>query len=298
MSHSIRRHRLFPLIHIFAAFRCRLGQAPTVGAHTSATLPSALSCRCGTVLEPAARVVCRVMSSSFARWPRRLDLASSSPPRIQMNLALAISTCPRSAPRRLVGASWGLPRRTRPAPTDPGTARRFSAPAVHSRWAAWSCGRWLSRKPASSVGGLSMGVPASSPACGPRPLHLGHLTGALDNWVRLRTRTSATSAWYGTRSPRLREAGGHRENILEVAHRGVSRARPSRSSCHQSHVPEHAELHLLLSMLTPAGLARRCRATRNQQQQLSDRDLRRTASRVPRCRAPTSSSTGRRGAGG
>ena len=41
----------------------------------------------------------------------------------------------------------------------------------------------------------------------------------------------------------------------------------------QSHVPEHAELHLLLSMVTPLGWLERVPSFKDQQEQLKDRDL-------------------------
>src|SRR4051812_23059237 len=41
----------------------------------------------------------------------------------------------------------------------------------------------------------------------------------------------------------------------------------------QSHVPEHAELHLLLSMITPLGWLERVPSYKDQQEQLKEKDL-------------------------
>ena len=57
----------------------------------------------------------------------------------------------------------------------------------------------------------------------------------------------------------------------------------------QSHVPEHAELHLLLSMITPLGWLERVPSYKDQQEQLRRRTSPPTGSSATRCcRAPTS----------
>jgi tryptophanyl-tRNA synthetase len=109
------------------------------------------------------------------------------------------------------------------------------------------------------------------------PLHLGHLTGALDNWVRLQDEYQCFYAvvdWHALTTDYARPEG-IRDNILEVATDWLAAGiDPARSTLFiQSHVPEHAELHLLLSMATPLGWLERVPSYKEQQQQLADRDL-------------------------
>jgi tryptophanyl-tRNA synthetase len=109
------------------------------------------------------------------------------------------------------------------------------------------------------------------------PLHLGHLTGALDNWVRLQDTYECYFCvvdWHALTTDYAKPEE-IRENILEVATDWLAAGLdPQRSTLFiQSQVPEHAELHLLLSMLTPLGWLERVPSYKEQQQQLSDRDL-------------------------
>ncbi len=109
------------------------------------------------------------------------------------------------------------------------------------------------------------------------PLHLGHLTGALDNWVRLQ---DAYDCFYGVvdwhaLTTNYADPADIRENVLEVACDWLAVGLdPQRSALFvQSWVPEHAELHLLLSMIVPVPWLERVPSYKEQQQQLSDRDL-------------------------
>jgi tryptophanyl-tRNA synthetase len=109
------------------------------------------------------------------------------------------------------------------------------------------------------------------------PLHLGHLTGALDNWVRLQDTHDCHFCvvdWHALTTDYAKPEG-IRENILEVATDWLAAGLdPQRSILFiQSQVPEHAELHLLLSMVTPLSWLERVPSYKEQQQQLSDRDL-------------------------
>src|SRR6185436_503940 len=71
------------------------------------------------------------------------------------------------------------------------------------------------------------------------------------------------------------EPGAIRENILEVATDWLAAGLdPQRSTLFvQSLVPEHAELHLLLSMIVPVPWLERVPTYKEQQQQLSEKDL-------------------------
>jgi tryptophanyl-tRNA synthetase len=109
------------------------------------------------------------------------------------------------------------------------------------------------------------------------PLHLGHLTGALDNWVRLQD--TYDCYWVVVDWHALTTDYAHpeavQENILEVAIDWLAVGLdPARASLFvQSLVPEHAELHLLLSMSTPLGWLERVPSFKEQQQQITDKDL-------------------------
>ena len=108
-------------------------------------------------------------------------------------------------------------------------------------------------------------------------LHLGHLVGALQNWVALQAQYDcfycvvdwhALTTHYDT--PGTIEQNT-REMMIDWIAAGVD---PKRATLFiQSHVPEHAELHLLLSMMAPLGWLERVPTYRDQQQKLADKDL-------------------------
>jgi tryptophanyl-tRNA synthetase len=108
-------------------------------------------------------------------------------------------------------------------------------------------------------------------------LHLGNLMGALDNWVRLQDQYDCffTIVDWHSLTTDYADPGSIRENILEVACDWLAAGLdPSRSTLFiQSLVPEHAELHLLLSMIVPLPWLERVPTYKEQQQQLSEKDL-------------------------
>ena len=109
------------------------------------------------------------------------------------------------------------------------------------------------------------------------PLHLGHLTGALDNWVRLQDEYQCFFVivdWHAL-TTEYADPSAIRDNVLEVAIDWLACGLdPARSALFiQSLVPEHAELHLLLSMTTPVPWLERVPSYKEQQQQLEGRDL-------------------------
>jgi tryptophanyl-tRNA synthetase len=109
------------------------------------------------------------------------------------------------------------------------------------------------------------------------PLHLGHLTGALDNWVRLQGEYQCFFCvvdWHALTTD-YADPSGIRENILEVATDWLAAGLdPARSTLFiQSLVPEHAELHVLLSMVVPVPWLERVPSYKDQQQQLTEKDL-------------------------
>jgi tryptophanyl-tRNA synthetase len=108
-------------------------------------------------------------------------------------------------------------------------------------------------------------------------LHLGHLTGALENWIRLQDEYDCFYAivdWHALTTD-YADPGAVRDNIVEVATDWLAAGLDSSRSTLliQSLVPEHAELHLLLSMVIPVPWLERVPTYKEQQQQLSDRDL-------------------------
>jgi tryptophanyl-tRNA synthetase len=108
-------------------------------------------------------------------------------------------------------------------------------------------------------------------------LHLGHLTGALDNWVRLQDTYDCFWAivdWHALTTD-YANPDPIAENVLEVAIDWLAAGLdPKRASLFvQSLVPEHAELHLLLSMVIPVPWLERVPSYKDQQNQLQDRDL-------------------------
>jgi tryptophanyl-tRNA synthetase len=108
-------------------------------------------------------------------------------------------------------------------------------------------------------------------------LHLGHLQGALQNWVRLQDEYECFYGvvdWHALTTD-YADPGAVRDNIVEVATDWLAAGiDPERSTLLiQSLVPEHAELHLLLSMVVPVPWLERVPTYKEQQQQLSERDL-------------------------
>jgi tryptophanyl-tRNA synthetase len=109
------------------------------------------------------------------------------------------------------------------------------------------------------------------------PLHIGHLTGALDNWVRLQDTHDCYWAivdWHALTTDYANPAE-IRANVLEVAIDWLAAGLdPARATLFiQSLVPEHAELHLLLSMVVPVAWLERVPSYKEQQHQLTEKDL-------------------------
>jgi len=109
------------------------------------------------------------------------------------------------------------------------------------------------------------------------PLQLGNFMGALNNWVGLQDAYDCFFCivdWHALTSD-YADPSAIRENILEVATDWLAAGLdPARSALFiQSDVKEHAELHLLLSMVVPVPWLERVPSYKEQQQQLSDKDL-------------------------
>jgi tryptophanyl-tRNA synthetase len=108
-------------------------------------------------------------------------------------------------------------------------------------------------------------------------LHLGHLVGALRNWVELQTRYECryfVADWHALTSHYAETddlVANALDNVADWIAAGID---PERSTLFiQSLVPEHAELSLLLGMITPIPWLERVPTYKEQMDQLTDRDL-------------------------
>jgi tryptophanyl-tRNA synthetase len=108
-------------------------------------------------------------------------------------------------------------------------------------------------------------------------LHLGNYMGALENWVALQDRYECFFSvvdWHSLTTD-YANPGDVRANVIEVATDWLAAGLdPQRSTLFiQSQVPQHAELHLLLSMITPVPWLERVPTFKEQQEQISEKDL-------------------------
>jgi tryptophanyl-tRNA synthetase len=109
------------------------------------------------------------------------------------------------------------------------------------------------------------------------PLHLGNLIGALSNWVRLQDKYDcyffvadwhALTTGYGNPSQ-------IKEYTIDLLMNFISAGLdPEKSTIFiQSQVPQHAELHIFLSMITPLGWLERVPTYKEKKEQIKDKDL-------------------------
>ena len=108
-------------------------------------------------------------------------------------------------------------------------------------------------------------------------LHLGHLVGALKNWVALQDTYDCyyfVADWHALTS-HYAETGDIVESALDNAADWIAAGLdPERSTLFvQSLIPEHAELGLLLGMITPIPWLERVPTYKEQIDQLNERDL-------------------------
>ncbi|WP_082869167.1 tryptophan--tRNA ligase, partial [Oleiphilus sp. HI0125] len=108
-------------------------------------------------------------------------------------------------------------------------------------------------------------------------LHMGHYHGVLKNWVELQHDYECfffVADWHALTTHY--EAPYDIEQsvwdmVIDWLAAGIN---PGNATMFiQSHVPEHAELHLLLSMMTPLGWLERVPSYKDQQEKLKERDL-------------------------
>ena len=108
-------------------------------------------------------------------------------------------------------------------------------------------------------------------------LHLGNYVGALDNWVRMQDEYQCffmVADWHALTTD-YADTSGILENSLDVVLDFLaSGLDPEKSVIFiQSHVPAHAELHLLFSMITPLGWLERVPSYKEQQENIKGKDL-------------------------
>ncbi len=108
-------------------------------------------------------------------------------------------------------------------------------------------------------------------------MHLGNYMGALHNWVSMQDKYECYFfiADYHALTTDYADPASVKQNTLELATDYLAAGLdPERSVLFiQSHVLQHAELHLLLSMITSLGWLERVPSYKEQQENLSDKDL-------------------------
>src|SRR5438309_3795944 len=110
-------------------------------------------------------------------------------------------------------------------------------------------------------------------------LHIGHYFGALQNWVRLQNDPAYDcfyfiADWHALTSD-YADTSAIAENTLQIMIDYLAAGLdPAKSVIfQQSVIPEHAELHLLLSMVTPLGWLERVPTYKEALENVKDKDL-------------------------
>lgn len=108
-------------------------------------------------------------------------------------------------------------------------------------------------------------------------LHLGHYHGVLKNWIQLQHQYECfffVADWHAL-TTHYESPSVISENIWDMVIDWLAAGVNHGSSrlFIQSWVPEHAELHLLLSMMTPLGWLERVPTYKDQQESLKEKDL-------------------------
>jgi tryptophanyl-tRNA synthetase len=108
-------------------------------------------------------------------------------------------------------------------------------------------------------------------------LHLGNYVGALQNWVRMQDEYECffeVADWHALTTD-YADTSRVKENSMDVALDWLAAGLDPQKSVIfiQSHVPAHAELHLLFSMITPLGWLERVPTYKEQRDNIKDKDL-------------------------
>src|SRR5579863_3550657 len=110
-------------------------------------------------------------------------------------------------------------------------------------------------------------------------LHLGNYVGALANWVKLQDSGKYecfffVADWHALTTD-YADTSQVKQNSVEVLLDWLAAGLdPKKSTMFlQSHVPQHAELHLLFSMITPLGWLERVPTYKEQRDNITEKDL-------------------------
>jgi tryptophanyl-tRNA synthetase len=108
-------------------------------------------------------------------------------------------------------------------------------------------------------------------------LHLGHLVGALDNWVKLQDEYECffmIADWHALMSE-YANPDNLKENLIDNVVDWLACGISAKKSTIfvQSQVKEHLELYMVFSIITPLGWLQRCPTYKEQLQELTNRDL-------------------------
>ena len=140
----------------------------------------------------------------------------------------------------------------------------------------------MAHAPESKSGSRAPALQRKRVVSGMRPtgrLHIGHYFGALENWVRLQNDPEYEcfyfiADWHALTSD-YADTSGVAQNTIEIMTDYLAAGLdPAKSVIfQQSLVPEHAELHLLLSMVTPLSWLERVPTYKEALEQVKDKDL-------------------------
>jgi len=108
-------------------------------------------------------------------------------------------------------------------------------------------------------------------------LHIGHFFGALKNWIKMQEEFDCyyfVADWHALTSD-YADSSQIAQNSLEIATDWLAAGLDPHKSTFfvQSQVPEHAELHLLLSMVTPLSWLERVPTYKEQLDNIKDKNL-------------------------
>jgi tryptophanyl-tRNA synthetase len=108
-------------------------------------------------------------------------------------------------------------------------------------------------------------------------LHLGNYVGALQNWVRMQDQYECfffIADWHALTTD-YADTSRVKQNSIDVLLDWLAAGLdPARCTMFiQSHVPQHAELHLLFSMITPLGWLERVPTYKEQRENITEKDL-------------------------
>jgi len=108
-------------------------------------------------------------------------------------------------------------------------------------------------------------------------LHLGNFVGALQNWVGMQDKYECfffVADWHALTTDYADTSRVKENSIVVLLDWLAAGLDPERCTMFiQSHVPQHAELHLLFSMITPLGWLERVPTYKEQRENISEKDL-------------------------